>query len=142
MGRPCGQFGRRQECFQIFDRKEMFSWFRSGWQDNIRTDLKAICVNTRNLVNSVQDSVYWRVLVKAILNLRSLQFGPHFPMKGRVLQKKPSSIINNNWKKIRWCHFSFINVAKLYFGYNELATIGDQKRMQIDQSTDISREIF
>ena len=29
------------------------------WEDNIRTDLKGIGVNTRNQVDSVQDRNYW-----------------------------------------------------------------------------------
>ena len=38
------------------------------WEDNIRMDLKGIGVNTRNLVNSIQDRDYWRALVNAALN--------------------------------------------------------------------------
>ena len=31
---------------------------RRRWEDNIRIDLKEICVNTRNWVDSVQDKDY------------------------------------------------------------------------------------
>ena len=40
------------------------------WEDNIRMDVKAIGINTRNWVDSVQDRDYWRVLVNTTLNLR------------------------------------------------------------------------
>ena len=39
-------------------------------EDNIRMDLKEICINTRNWVDSAQDRDYWRTLVNAALNLR------------------------------------------------------------------------
>ena len=39
-------------------------------EDNIRMDLKEICINTRIWVDSVQDSDYLRVLLNATLNLR------------------------------------------------------------------------
>ena len=43
---------------------------RRRWEDNIRMDLKEICINTRNWVDSAQDRDYWRALVNAALNLR------------------------------------------------------------------------
>ena len=43
---------------------------RRRWEDNIRMDLKKICINTRNWVDSTQDKDYWRALVNAALNLR------------------------------------------------------------------------
>ena len=43
---------------------------RRKWEDNRRMDLKEMGVSTRNWVDSVQDSDYWRVLVNAALNLR------------------------------------------------------------------------
>ena len=39
------------------------------WKDNIRMDLKEICINTRNWVDSAQDRNYWRALVNVALNL-------------------------------------------------------------------------
>jgi hypothetical protein len=33
-------------------------------------DIKEICINTRNWVDSAQDRDYWRILVNAALNLR------------------------------------------------------------------------
>ena len=39
---------------------------RRRWEDNIRTDLKEIGINTRNLVDSAQDRGYLR----AFVNLR------------------------------------------------------------------------
>ena len=32
-------------------------------------DLKEICINTRNWVDSAQDRDYWRALINATLNL-------------------------------------------------------------------------
>ena len=43
---------------------------RCRWEDNIRMDLKEICINTRNWVDSAHDRAYWRALVNAALNLR------------------------------------------------------------------------
>ena len=40
------------------------------WEDNIKMDLKEICVNTRDWIDSTQDRDYWRVLVNEVLNLR------------------------------------------------------------------------
>ena len=40
------------------------------WEDNIRMDLKEICINTRNWVDSSQDRDYWRIIVNSALNLR------------------------------------------------------------------------
>ena len=43
---------------------------RRRWEDNIRMDLKEICINVGNWVDSAQDRNYWRALVNATLNLR------------------------------------------------------------------------
>ena len=46
---------------------------RRRWEeDNIRTDLEKICINVDNWVDWAQDRDYWRVIVKAALNLRVL----------------------------------------------------------------------
>ena len=45
---------------------------RRRWEDNIRMDLNKIGINTRNWVDSAQDSDYWRALVNAALNPWSL----------------------------------------------------------------------
>ena len=42
---------------------------RHRWEDNIRMDLKEIGINTRSLVDLVQDKDYWRVLVNVALSL-------------------------------------------------------------------------
>ena len=42
----------------------------SRWVDNIRLYLKQIGINTRNLVDSVQDRDCWREFLNAALNLR------------------------------------------------------------------------
>ena len=42
---------------------------RHRWEENIRMDLKGICINMRNWVDSAQDVDYWRALVNAALNL-------------------------------------------------------------------------
>ena len=43
---------------------------RRRWEENIRIEHKEIGINTRNLVDSDQDSYYWRALVNVVLNLR------------------------------------------------------------------------
>ena len=43
---------------------------RRRWEDNIRMDLKEICINAGDWVVSAQDRNYWRALVNAALNLR------------------------------------------------------------------------
>jgi hypothetical protein len=43
---------------------------RRRWEVNIRMELKEICINSRNRVDSAQDKGYWRALVYAALNLR------------------------------------------------------------------------
>jgi hypothetical protein len=45
--------------------KRYFGRLRRRWEDNIRMDLKEICINTRNWVDSAQDMYYWRALVNA-----------------------------------------------------------------------------
>ena len=40
------------------------------WEDNIRTDLKEIGINTGNWVPLVQDRDYWSALANAELNPR------------------------------------------------------------------------
>ena len=43
---------------------------RRRWEDTIRMDIKEMGINTRNWVDSAQDTDYWRALVNATLNLR------------------------------------------------------------------------
>ena len=43
---------------------------RRRWEDNIRMDLKEMCFNTRNWVDSAQNIDYWWSLVIAALNLQ------------------------------------------------------------------------
>ena len=45
-------------------------WHRRRREDNTRTDIEVIGVNTKNSVDSAQDRVYWRVLANAALNFR------------------------------------------------------------------------
>ena len=44
---------------------------RRRWEDNIRMDVKEICINTRNWVDSAQDRGYWSAIVNAALNIRA-----------------------------------------------------------------------
>ena len=37
------------------------------WEDNISVDLKEICINARNRVDSAQDRHYWTALVNRAL---------------------------------------------------------------------------
>ena len=50
--------------------KRPLGWPRRRWEDNIKMDLKEICINTRNWVDSAQDRDFWRALVNPALNLR------------------------------------------------------------------------
>jgi hypothetical protein len=43
---------------------------RRRWEDSIKMDLKEICINTRNCIDSAKDRDYWRTFVNAALNLR------------------------------------------------------------------------
>ena len=43
---------------------------RRTWEDSIRMNLKGICINTRDWVDSVQDRGYRRDLESSALNLR------------------------------------------------------------------------
>ena len=43
---------------------------RRRWEDNIRTDLKEIGVNTRNWIDFAENRDYHRVLVNSSLKLR------------------------------------------------------------------------
>ena len=73
MGRLCSQNGGRR-AFRILTGnrtgKRPVGRSRRRWEDNIRMDLKEIGINTRNWVDSAQDTDYWRVLVNAASNLR------------------------------------------------------------------------
>ena len=42
---------------------------RRGWELRIRMDLKEICINTRNWVDSPQGRDYWRALTNSALKL-------------------------------------------------------------------------
>ena len=68
----CSQNGRRS-AFKILTGKHTgkrpLGRPRRRWEDNIRVDLKEICINTRNWVDSTQDRDYWRDLVNVALNL-------------------------------------------------------------------------
>ena len=39
-------------------------------EDNIRMDLKEVCINMRNWIEFAQDRDYWRALVNVALNIR------------------------------------------------------------------------
>ena len=41
---------------------------RRTWEDNIRMDLKEICISTRNWVDLAQDRDYWKDFVNVVLN--------------------------------------------------------------------------
>ena len=47
--------------------KGLLGRLKRRWEDNIRMGLKEIGINTRNWVDSAQDTKYWRVLVKTII---------------------------------------------------------------------------
>ena len=51
-------------------RKRSLGKTRHRWEDSIRTNLKEIGINTRNLVDLTHDRDYWRALVNAALDLR------------------------------------------------------------------------
>ena len=49
--------------------KRLLERHRRMWDDNIKIDLKEICIKTRNWVDSAQDGDYLRALVNAVFNL-------------------------------------------------------------------------
>jgi hypothetical protein len=73
MGRSFSHNGERKSAFKVVTSKssgERPLWRpRRRWEDNIRMDLKEIVINTRNWVDSTQDSDYQRALLNAALNL-------------------------------------------------------------------------
>ena len=46
-------------------RKRPLERLRHRWEETIRMDLKGICINTRNWVDSAQDRDYWSALLNA-----------------------------------------------------------------------------
>ena len=42
---------------------------RCRWENNITMELKKIGINSRNWVDSAQDSEYWRALMNAAMSL-------------------------------------------------------------------------
>jgi hypothetical protein len=50
-------------------RKRPLEMPRRRWEDSIRMDLKEIGINTRNWVDSAQDTDNWRAIVNAALDL-------------------------------------------------------------------------
>ena len=45
--------------FKILTGKRLLGRPRRRWEDNIRMDLKEICINTRNWVDPAQDRDCW-----------------------------------------------------------------------------------
>ena len=74
MDRAYSENGGRQESFQNLRcksrRKISLGSPRRRLEDNVRMDLKNICVSGRNCVDSAQDRDCWRGLVNVALNLR------------------------------------------------------------------------
>jgi hypothetical protein len=66
--------GKRRSGFKILTgtptAKIPLGMLRRRWQDNFRTGLKEMGINTRNWVDSAQDRCYWGALVNAAFNLR------------------------------------------------------------------------
>ena len=57
----------------MYSRNRPLGRPRRRWEDNIRMNLKEICINTWNWVDLAQDRDYWRALVNAALNFRVSQ---------------------------------------------------------------------
>ena len=73
MGKSYSQSGKRSASKVLTGKligKRALENPRRRWEDNIRMDLKEICINTRDWVDSAQDKDYRRALVNAALNLR------------------------------------------------------------------------
>ena len=68
MGRACSQNGRRQECFQNFNRKRTGMRLFRRPRRRIIMDVKEIGVSERNMIDSTQDREYWIAPVDAALN--------------------------------------------------------------------------
>ena len=64
MGRSCSQNGRREECFQnltgTLTGERPLGRPKCRWEDNIRMNIKEICVNRKNWTQFAQDRHYWR----------------------------------------------------------------------------------
>ena len=72
MGRSCSQNGRLSSLKILTGKpagKRSSGRPRRRWEDNIRVDLKEICINVRNWVDSAEDRDYWRSILNAALNL-------------------------------------------------------------------------
>ena len=72
-----GHVARMEECRSAFKiltgkptGKRSLGGPRRRWEDNIKMDLKEICINVGNWVDSAQERDYWRALVNAVLSLR------------------------------------------------------------------------
>ena len=59
-----------RSAFKILTGTPTGKRLRRRWLDNFITDLKEICINMKNWVDSNQDRDHWRALVNAALNLR------------------------------------------------------------------------
>jgi hypothetical protein len=42
---------------------------RRRWEDNIKTDLKEVCIDSVNWIQLAQDRVHWRAFVRTVTNL-------------------------------------------------------------------------
>ena len=78
MGRSCRSMEGRS-AFEILTgtptEKRPLGRPRRRWEDNITTDIKELCVNTRNWIDSAQDKDYWRSLVNAVEPTGSISHG-------------------------------------------------------------------
>ena len=59
-----------RSAFKVLTGNKFLGRRRRREKDTIRIDLKEICTNTRNWVDSAEDRDYWRALVNAALNLQ------------------------------------------------------------------------
>ena len=58
-----------RSAFKLLTRKKPLGRSMRRWEENIRMDLKEICINTRNWVDLTQDRDYWKAFMNAALNL-------------------------------------------------------------------------
>jgi hypothetical protein len=58
-----------QNCKRYTYRKAPLGRPGRRWEDNFIMDIKEIGINTKNWIDTAQDSDYWRALVNAELSL-------------------------------------------------------------------------
>jgi hypothetical protein len=74
MGRACSKHGEKKNAYRILvgkpERKRPLARPRSGWEDNIKMDLREIGWGGMDWIDLTQDRDRWRALVNTVMNFR------------------------------------------------------------------------